>query len=66
MEGLLTEKEAAEWARMAPRTLQLWRQRGEGPRFVRISARCIRYRLEDLKAWAAERVRSNTVSDHEG
>jgi hypothetical protein len=51
----LTQSEAALFLRIEPRTLESWRSRGCGPRFVAYSKRCIRYRLSDLKAWVAER-----------
>ena len=57
---LLTEKQTAERLGLTPRALQQWRQRGLGPRFVRISAACIRYRPEDLTAWVQSRLRSST------
>jgi hypothetical protein len=57
---LLTEAEAADRIGFTARFLQERRYRGGGPRFVRISARAIRYRPEDLEAWAAERVRTST------
>jgi excisionase family DNA binding protein len=57
---LLTEQEAADAIGLKPRTLQQWRLKGGGPRFVRVSGRCVRYRPEDLEAWAAERVRGST------
>ena len=57
---LLTEAEAARRLGFTPRFLQQRRYAGGGPKFVRISARAIRYRPEDLEAWAAERVRTST------
>ncbi len=45
---LLTEKEAAPILRTSIRTLQKWRVNGNGPPFIRISARAIRYRRSDL------------------
>lgn len=57
---LLDERAAAAALGLTPRTLQSWRARGGGPRFVRVSSRCIRYRLSDLDEWAAERVRTST------
>ena len=57
---LLTEAEAARTLGFTPRFLQERRYRGGGPKFVRVSARAIRYRPEDLQAWAAERVRTST------
>jgi Helix-turn-helix domain len=41
------------------RTLERWRQTGEGPRFIRLG-RQVRYRQSDLDAWLESRVRSST------
>ena len=57
---LLRETEAASFLGFTPRALQAWRQRGEGPLFVRISARAIRYRRRDLISWSEERLRIST------
>ena len=57
---LLTEAEAARILRVAPRTLQDWRYRGVGPRYLSYSRRAVRYRLEDLEAWMRERARRST------
>ncbi len=58
--ALVDEKVAAEFLDMTSRSMQAMRQRGGGPRFIRISARCIRYRRIDLKAYADARLRSST------
>jgi excisionase family DNA binding protein len=57
---LLTETEAAHLLGFSVRTLQAWRVRGGGPRFVKVSARCVRYQREDLEEWVRERVRRST------
>lgn len=57
---LLTEQEAAELLGFSPRFLQQRRYKGDGPKFIRVSARAVRYRVADLERWAAERVRSST------
>lgn len=57
---LLTEGEAAEYLRLTPRALQAWRYQGRGPRFVRISRRAIRYRLDDLERFIEENLRHST------
>ena len=62
---LLTEAEAARLIGFTQRFLQQRRYTGGGPRYIRVSARAIRYRPEDLEAWAAERIRSST-SDVDG
>ncbi|MGH7458793.1 MAG: helix-turn-helix transcriptional regulator [Longimicrobiaceae bacterium] len=57
---LLREVEAAHYLGFQPRTMQEWRLRGGGPKYVKVSARAVRYRPEDLRAWAAERLRTST------
>jgi hypothetical protein len=47
---------------ISPRTFQRWRQRGCGPKFMRIGNQ-IRYAESDLKTWLASRVAQST-SDH--
>ena len=59
-ESLLTEKDAADFLDLTTRCLQAWRYRGRGPRFVKISSRCIRYRRGDLLDWVQEKLRSDT------
>ena len=51
---LLDQAQAAELLQVSPRTLEGWRCRGGGPRFVRVGRR-VRYRLQDLRAWLDER-----------
>ncbi len=57
---LMDQKEAAKLLDLKPRTLEVWRYLGDGPPFVRVSARCVRYRPQDLETWIAERVRTST------
>jgi predicted DNA-binding transcriptional regulator AlpA len=53
---LVDEREAAALLGLTPRTMQAWRHAGEGPTYVRISARCVRYRVADLEEFAASRL----------
>ena len=48
---MLNQEQAARFLNLQPRTLESWRQRRIGPRFVRYSKRCIRYSAQDLQAW---------------
>lgn len=59
-ETLLTSAQAAEVLNLTPRFLEMRRFRGGGPRFVRVSSRCVRYRRSDLDAWVADRLRTST------
>ena len=56
----LTEAQAADLININPRTLQQWRLRGAGPKFVRISSRCVRYRYRDVTDWAVRLLHSST------
>ena len=57
---LIGEYPAADFVGLKVRTLQGYRYRGGGPDFVRISARCIKYRRIDLLRWAEARLRTST------
>ncbi len=57
---LIPETEAADFLDVTPRSLQSWRQRGGGPPFFRLSARCIKYTRFRCKTWADGRMRSST------
>lgn len=53
--GLLSEEDAGQYLDLAPETLRNWRSQRRGPRFVRLGRR-VGYRVEDLQAWAEERL----------
>lgn len=42
---------AAAYLGLELRTLEDWRSKLTGPRFVRVSTRAVRYRRSDLDAW---------------
>ena len=50
----ITETQAAAYLSISPRTLQQWRYLKRGPSYIRISNRCIRYRMSDLRDWLAQ------------
>ena len=53
--GLVNERNAARFLALSDRRLQGLRYEGGGPRFVRLSGRCVRYRRADLLKWAQGR-----------
>lgn len=59
-----TEKEAAAILRLSPRTLRQWRWLGKGPRAVKVSTRCVRYRHDDLDKWSCANA-SRTLAKYE-
>ncbi len=60
MSELLTVSEAARWLKLSESFLNKARLTGSGPKFLRLS-RSIRYRVEDLEAWAAQGVATSTA-----
>ena len=58
--ALIDEKAAADFLGLTNRTLQALRQRGGGPQYIFLSARCLRYRRIDLRKWAEARMRTST------
>jgi hypothetical protein len=57
----LTEAEFAERFRISRRTLQRWRETGQGPVFIRLGARRLAYPLADALRWAAEHTYGSRV-----
>ena len=59
-QALIDEKVAAAFLGLTERTMQAYRQKGGGPRYIRISSRCLRYRRADLRQWAEALLRNST------
>ena len=59
-ERLITETEAAAFLGVTRRALQQWRLNGNGPKYVKISQRCVRYRRVELIKWSEDRLQSST------
>ncbi len=59
-DALLDETQAAAFIGVTRRAMQTWRGNGKGPKYVRISARCIRYTIPYLKEWSEKRLRTST------
>lgn len=60
LEPLLTTDQAAELLGTTRRTLEDWRGRGDGPTFVKLRGRMVRYRPADLRAFISDGLRINT------
>jgi len=58
--ALIDEKAAGDFLGLTARTMQAMRQRGGGPPFIALSARCIRYTRRRLKTYADERLKAST------
>ena len=59
---LLTAQQAAEYLGLTPRFLEMRRFNGNGPPYIRISSRCVRYQMSDLRIWT-EQLRRTSTSD---
>ncbi len=61
-EPLLDPQAVAVRLGVSPKTLERWRATGEGPRFVRVSRKVVRYRRVDLETFIAARVVASTAA----
>jgi hypothetical protein len=60
--ALLTPASAAGRLATTAKVLERWRSTGDGPRFVRLTKKTIRYRAADVEAFIASRVRASTAA----
>lgn len=51
---LVAQSVVAEMLNVSQRTLEGMRMQGRGPAFVKLSNRCVRYDLEDVRRYIAE------------
>jgi len=58
--ALMDRPMAGRYLGVTARCLEKWAVTGEGPAFVRLSARCVRYRKADIDEWAEKRLVSST------
>ena len=54
------EKQVARLLSLSVKTVRKFRANGSGPKFIRISPRCVRYVLSDILEWQAARRVSST------
>jgi predicted DNA-binding transcriptional regulator AlpA len=59
---LLTPEAVAARLSVKAKTLERWRTTGEGPLFVRISRKVVRYRRQDVDAFIDARVVASTAT----
>jgi predicted DNA-binding transcriptional regulator AlpA len=48
---LMTSRQLAEFLGVSVAALVSWRELGTGPRWMRVGARNVRYRPQDVKQW---------------
>ena len=59
---LITPAQAADLLSVTAKVLERWRGTGDGPVFVRLTSKTIRYRHEDIGAFVAGRTRASTAA----
>jgi len=60
MKRLFDQRELATELGLSQRSLERYRLQGNGPRYVRVGLRLIRYRQEDVEAWINQSLRTST------
>jgi predicted DNA-binding transcriptional regulator AlpA len=59
--NLIDQAAAAEYLGVAPKTMAQWRFRGDGPKYVKLSPKCVRYRKSDLEDYTEQRTVAHTT-----
>jgi predicted DNA-binding transcriptional regulator AlpA len=62
---ILDTQAAARRCGLSKPTLERYRLTGEGPAFIKIGRKCVRYRMEDLNDWLVGRLRKSTSDQGE-
>ena len=52
----LSETQTAKYLNISKKSLQRWRFNRQGPPYVKLNMKTIRYRREDLDHWMKERI----------
>ncbi len=65
-DNLLKEDSAARILGVKVKTMQKWRWTGSGPKFVKISGRCVRYRRMDIDEWVDSHLISSAEDIEKG
>ncbi len=64
--SLIDEKVAAAFLDLSVRSMQGYRYKGGGPKFVRLSSRCVKYRRVDCREWSETKLRTSTSDPGQG
>lgn len=51
VENYLNDREAAKFLNLSPQTLRNWRAQCQGPAYIKVGRRSVRYDIDDLKAF---------------
>lgn len=57
---IMTAQRCATYTGFSAKSLDQWRNSGDGPKFVKVSNR-VRYRKTDIDAWIAAKTKANTL-----
>ncbi|MEW8023437.1 MAG: helix-turn-helix domain-containing protein [Candidatus Thiodiazotropha sp.] len=58
---LLNTSDAAELLGITTRKLEQMRQQGNGPKFIKLSHKCVRYRIKELVEFQDANLKKNTI-----
>ena len=56
----IDEVQLAKMLKVQRQTVQAWRLRGEGPKYIKVSGRAVRYSLKDVQDFLKGRRRQST------
>ena len=55
-DGYFSETQTAKYLNLSKKSLQRWRFNRQGPPYVKLNGKTIRYRREDLDQWMKDRL----------
>lgn len=64
--SLINEEAAAAFLDLSVRSMQGFRYKGGGLKFVRLSSRCVKYRRVDCREWSETKLRTSTSDPGQG
>lgn len=62
-DDLVDEKYLADYLGITERALQAWRYRGKGPKYIKISARMLRYRIKDINDFLEKKAKQTKLKE---
>jgi len=57
-ETYLSEKEVSKIMGLTVRTLQTWRVKSKGPKFMKYGGRLVRYKIKDITNWMSSQAKA--------
>ncbi|MBZ0215828.1 MAG: AlpA family transcriptional regulator [Fimbriimonadaceae bacterium] len=61
-ETLIRRADLPAYIGVSEQTLARWAHEGQGPQFIKLGARLVAYRADDIRDWLNSQIRRNTIT----